>query len=294
MPVNATHADYDAALANWIRVRDLLAGEDAVKAAGEKYLPRLEGQSDEDYDAYKMRATFFNTTRRAADAFVGLLFRKSPFIRILEGNGAHGVTRPTGIAGAMAGFVNDVDILGTSLLISGEKDVVRERVSPDDFGAEGDEFASGVVEQLRVLKLQAAPVATRDGTSETGGTGGTSGTSGTRASAIPDITARALFRLHDLSLRPGGFCEGVGDAGVEPFVKASGLRGSTMKKVSSGKPLETCLRRVDSACDRSGGAGERALPRVAGRGVQNQAGFVRIGIAHGALACRDQTDKSKL
>ena len=53
VPVNNAHADHDAALPGWIRARDLLAGEDAVKAAGAKYLPRLEGQSDEDYAAYR-------------------------------------------------------------------------------------------------------------------------------------------------------------------------------------------------------------------------------------------------
>jgi hypothetical protein len=84
MPANSTHADYDAALPGWIRGRDLLAGEDAVKAAGSKYLPRLDGQSDEDYLAYQARACFSNTTRRAADAFVGLVFRKAPFVKIPE------------------------------------------------------------------------------------------------------------------------------------------------------------------------------------------------------------------
>jgi hypothetical protein len=87
VPVNSTHADHDAALPGWIRARDLLAGEDAVKAAGAKYLPRLEGQSDEDYAAYRGRACFFNATRRAADAFVGLVFRKAPFVRTPEVQG---------------------------------------------------------------------------------------------------------------------------------------------------------------------------------------------------------------
>ncbi len=87
MPANSTHADYDATLPGWIRARDLLAGEDAVKAAGEKYLPRLDGQSDDDYKAYKDRACFSNATRRAADAFVGLVFRKAPFVRLPEDGG---------------------------------------------------------------------------------------------------------------------------------------------------------------------------------------------------------------
>jgi hypothetical protein len=42
VPANCTHADYDAALPGWIRGRELLAGEDEVKAAGAKYLPRLD------------------------------------------------------------------------------------------------------------------------------------------------------------------------------------------------------------------------------------------------------------
>ena len=120
VPVNSTHSDYDAALPGWIRARDLLAGEDAVKAAGEKYLPRLEGQSDEEYFAYRLRACFFNATRRAAEAFVGLVFRKAPFVRIPEG--------ASGIGAAMSGFANDADMLSTSLF-GYAKNVVREVVA---------------------------------------------------------------------------------------------------------------------------------------------------------------------
>jgi hypothetical protein len=40
----------------WLRAREVLAGEDAVKGAGEKYLPRLESQSDDEYKSYKARA----------------------------------------------------------------------------------------------------------------------------------------------------------------------------------------------------------------------------------------------
>jgi hypothetical protein len=48
MAVNSTHPDYDAAALDWARARDVLSGEDAVKAGGEKYLPRLECQTDEE------------------------------------------------------------------------------------------------------------------------------------------------------------------------------------------------------------------------------------------------------
>jgi len=196
VPVTSTHLDYDSALPDWVRARDLLAGEDVVKAAGEKYLPRLESQSDAEYEAYKARACFFNATRRAADAFVGLVFRKAPFVRIPEG--------ASGIGAAMAGFVNDADMLGTSLfgyaknivqevvavgragtLVDWEGDfekrayttayraediinwrvervngrnvptliVLRENAEGRRQNAEGDEFETSPVEQIRVLRL---------------------------------------------------------------------------------------------------------------------------------------------
>ena len=55
MAVNATHPDYDARALDWSRARDVLAGEDAIKAAGEKYLPRLDSQTDDEFAAYRKR-----------------------------------------------------------------------------------------------------------------------------------------------------------------------------------------------------------------------------------------------
>ena len=36
MPVNSLHQDYLGSLADWLRARDVLSGEDAVKAAHER------------------------------------------------------------------------------------------------------------------------------------------------------------------------------------------------------------------------------------------------------------------
>jgi len=59
MSVNSTHPDYDASLPAWLRARDVIAGEDAVKSAGEKYLPRLEAQTDEEYAKhYRLHADY--------------------------------------------------------------------------------------------------------------------------------------------------------------------------------------------------------------------------------------------
>lgn len=107
MAVNTTHPDYDASAMEWSRARDVLAGEDAVKAAGEKYLPRLDSQTDDEFAAYRKRASFFNATARTAEGYVGLIFRRPPFVKVPEGS--------SGVGRALGGFVNDADMLGTTL-----------------------------------------------------------------------------------------------------------------------------------------------------------------------------------
>ncbi len=60
----------------------MLAGEDAVKAGGEKYLPRLDSQSDVEFANYVKRASFFNATARTSEAYLGLIFRRPPFLKL--------------------------------------------------------------------------------------------------------------------------------------------------------------------------------------------------------------------
>lgn len=78
MPVDTKHAQYLANEARWKRNRDVTEGEEAVKAAGETYLPKLSGHNDTEYEAYKTRAAFFNATGRTVDGLTGLIFRKPP------------------------------------------------------------------------------------------------------------------------------------------------------------------------------------------------------------------------
>jgi hypothetical protein len=107
VPVNSTHPDYDANAAAWQCARDVIAGEAAVKAAGERYLPRLESQTDDDYKTYKMRAAFFNATARTLDALSGLVFRADLSLKIPKDSSS--------VAQAMAAFVADVNLSGTAL-----------------------------------------------------------------------------------------------------------------------------------------------------------------------------------
>jgi hypothetical protein len=61
MSAYSTNREHDASRAAWSRARDVLAGEDALKSAGTKYLPWMGSQSDQEYEACKARASFFRS-----------------------------------------------------------------------------------------------------------------------------------------------------------------------------------------------------------------------------------------
>ena len=65
--------------AEWLCARDVLAGERVIKLAGQHYLPRLDAQNEEDYAAYRDRASFFNATPRTGEGYSGLIFPRAPF-----------------------------------------------------------------------------------------------------------------------------------------------------------------------------------------------------------------------
>ena len=57
------------------RARDAFKGTDSIKASplDEDYLPRLGGQSEEEYENYKRRAVFYAAMNRTVVALVGAL-----------------------------------------------------------------------------------------------------------------------------------------------------------------------------------------------------------------------------
>lgn len=81
------HPEYLAALPLWRKCRDVAQGQEAVHKRGEAYLPRLEGQGDDDYRAYLGRALFYNATQRTIDGLRGLMFRKPPLVTAPSGLG---------------------------------------------------------------------------------------------------------------------------------------------------------------------------------------------------------------
>lgn len=98
MPVDTKHSEYTAMLPRWTRCRTVVDGQDAVHAAGVRYLPKLAGQDEAEYDAYKARALFYNATGRTQEGLLGMVFRKQPE-----------VTLP----GTLKPMLEDTDLAGT-------------------------------------------------------------------------------------------------------------------------------------------------------------------------------------
>ena len=110
MAVDTPHPQYLELAGKWSKARDIAAGEEAVKARRDEYLPMLKGQSEDDYAAYLKRTPYFNATARTIDGLTGMIFRRAPV-----------VTRPS----AMDGFVADVTFEGISMVAFAER-VVNE------------------------------------------------------------------------------------------------------------------------------------------------------------------------
>jgi hypothetical protein len=98
MSVADTHREYDRYARTWQKMHDVSGGQERVQQAGEAYLPRLTGQSYEEYDAYLRRSLFLNATGRTIDGLSGLIFRKPPQM-----------DHPS----SMDGFMDDVDLQGS-------------------------------------------------------------------------------------------------------------------------------------------------------------------------------------
>ena len=82
--ITSRHREYEEHLAQWQRCRAVIAGQDAVKAEGERYLPRLPGQSAEHYRQYLLRAAFFNAAGNSLSLYTSMAFSKAPAIRGMD------------------------------------------------------------------------------------------------------------------------------------------------------------------------------------------------------------------
>lgn len=82
MPVNSTNDAYDY----WVKfasvARIVEQGEASVKAYGTDFLPKPGGLTDQEYQAYKRRASFVGAVDRTVQTYRGLIFRKEPIITV--------------------------------------------------------------------------------------------------------------------------------------------------------------------------------------------------------------------
>jgi len=85
MTLDKEHPRYTELKPLWSQCRDNFNGQTAVKNAGEKYLPRLSGQSIQDYSRYLDRATFVNALKHTVLGLSGLVFRRQPIINVPDG-----------------------------------------------------------------------------------------------------------------------------------------------------------------------------------------------------------------
>jgi hypothetical protein len=64
----------------WKKCRDVIAGEEQIKDAGEQYLTKMVRMSDSEYEAYKHRALFYGASSRTIQGLLGSLLRKPPIV----------------------------------------------------------------------------------------------------------------------------------------------------------------------------------------------------------------------
>lgn len=80
MSVTNLHPLYAKRVSQWKVIRDCVEGEDAIKDAGEAYLPKAKGTTPMQYEAYKRRARWNNYLAQNLDGLHGLIFRRNPII----------------------------------------------------------------------------------------------------------------------------------------------------------------------------------------------------------------------
>lgn len=80
MSIQNPHKYYTKYTLLWEKVRDCLDGEDQIKDQGEVYLPKPSAQNVAQYNAYRVRASFYAVAERTLRGMTGMIFRNDPVI----------------------------------------------------------------------------------------------------------------------------------------------------------------------------------------------------------------------
>lgn len=120
------HPVYFRMKPRWQKCRDLMLGIEAIRAGGETYLPRFDGESDDDYAARSQLAALYNGFSRVVLASVGMLMQQEPVLSTdmpqpivdlwenIDGVGTHGAVFSaeltlSGIVDGLAGVLVDYE-----------------------------------------------------------------------------------------------------------------------------------------------------------------------------------------
>lgn len=76
MTIETTHPTYNDSF--YQKCSDCYSG-DVVD-----YIPKLKGQTNQEYEAYRTRSSFFNTVEKTTNALIGIMTRKKPVINGVE------------------------------------------------------------------------------------------------------------------------------------------------------------------------------------------------------------------
>lgn len=154
-----THPDYGLTWHEWQTIQDVCAGTTEIKRKATVYLPKLTDQTDDEYQAMKIRAVFFNATKRTKDALSGLLMRKQPVLT-LPGGETESQPLLADINMAGASVFQWIRGLSDSMVSTGRKvtviDYNQENQRPYMVTYEALDvlnWATGIVDGRRILTL---------------------------------------------------------------------------------------------------------------------------------------------
>ncbi len=87
--VDTVREEVSRLVPKWTLIGDCIMGQEAIKSAGVKYLPKpnaadLSTANTARYDSYLKRAVFYNITRRTLDGMVGQVFSRDPIVIMPE------------------------------------------------------------------------------------------------------------------------------------------------------------------------------------------------------------------
>lgn len=99
MNITTEHKSYCDMQSRWEMARAAAEGEHGVHEEGDKYLPRLQDEDDQSYQARLKMTPFFNAVWRTISGLRGMMFRKPPIIEVPP---------------AMEELLVNIDLAGTS------------------------------------------------------------------------------------------------------------------------------------------------------------------------------------